>query len=82
MIESHTFIEIMAPHYSEELKDNTTIKRMACNFCNGTGTVLEIEDDGIRNFPICPCCGGTRFVDAVITITFEPSKFVLMKSKL
>lgn len=82
MIESHTFIEITAPHHSEELKESTTIKRMACNYCNGLGEILNVDYNKQREFIECPCCHGTRFVDAIITITFEPSKFVLMKSKI
>ncbi len=82
MTETHTFIEITAPHHSEELNNQTSVMRMACNYCNGTGEILHIDKQDEREFLPCPCCKGSRFVDAIITVSFEPSRFVLIKSKI
>lgn len=82
MIETHTTIEIIAPHHNEAFTDLTSIKRLKCNYCNGTGEILHIDDNNDREFLECPCCSGTRFVDAVITIQFEPSQYILIKSKI
>jgi hypothetical protein len=82
MIESHTFIEITTPKNGEELQNKTSIKRMRCNYCNATGEILHIDQNDEREFITCPCCNGSRHVDVVVTVKFEPSKFVLMKSKV
>jgi hypothetical protein len=83
MLKTKYSIEIESPR-GDSCEAETTL-RMPCRrcekgqikqlvSCTPYGSDYEIED--------CPVCGGTGWVDAIVTVKFEPVKYEMRQSKI
>jgi hypothetical protein len=56
MIQNKGSVEITTQHNGEELRAQTTLSRKVCNYCNGTGEILHVDEQNEREFVTCSCC--------------------------
>jgi hypothetical protein len=84
MLTVHHTIELQSPQGDIEPTGATV--RLPCRRCNGNLTVrkLTIYSPYDENYEWidCPNCAGTGYLDATVTVTFEPTKFELKTSKI
>lgn len=85
MIQNRNFVEIVTPQNDLGLNEKT-VMRLTCNRCHGEGTIRTLiypyRPDEQYEINDCPNCNGSGWLDAVITVKFEPVKYEMKTSKI
>ena len=86
MIQNRNFVEIVTPQNSIGIDIHNTVMRLKCNRCHGEGKLRELiypyRPDEQYDIKECPNCEGSGWLDAIITVKFEPVKYEIRQSKI
>ncbi|MTK53313.1 hypothetical protein [Paludibacter sp.] len=85
MLQNKHFVEITTPE-NAGLDTQSTVMRLKCNFCKGEGTLRTLiypyRQDEQYDITECPNCKGSVWLDAVVTVKFEPVKYEIKQSEI
>jgi hypothetical protein len=86
MIQNRNFVEIVTPQNAIGIDVQNTVMRLTCNRCHGEGQLRELiypyRPDEQYEVKECPNCEGSGWLDAVVTVKFEPVKYEIKASKI